>query len=176
MKILTRGKAQELEIALAMDVPDREPLKYRLALSPQGLSYNIREETLTQQSDINASEPFKYIESYGLDIKYFSQEDRRLLRPNWEHHPLETSLAQVPKMYREPENLRKSLADCTYYGALDVSEKSPIRLPQAMRPAKLPGAKGEDLVSCLYDLRETDRDRFEFIEIFYRLLFPILSD
>lgn len=171
-EILTRGKARELEIAVSMKVPEREPLKYSLTLSPKGLSYEITEETLTQQSDITAREPFKYIESYGLDIKYFSQEDRKLLRPNWDHNPLETSLSQVPKMYREPENLRKSLASCTYYGALDVSEKSPIRLPQSMRPAKLPGARGEDLVSCLYDLRETDRDRFEMVENILSAAFP----
>jgi predicted ATPase len=172
-EILTRGKARELEIAVSMKVPERQPLKYSLTLSPKGLSYEISEETLTQQSDISAPEPFKYIESYGLDIKYFSQEDRKLLRPNWDHNPLETSLSQVPKMYREPENLRKSLASCTYYGALDVSEKSPIRLPQAMRPAKLPGASGEDLVSCLYDLRETDRDgRFEMVENILSAAFP----
>jgi predicted ATPase len=171
-EILTRGKARDLEIAVSMKVPERQPLKYSLTLSPKGLSYEIREETLTQQIDISAPEPFKYIESYGLDIKYFSQEDRRLLRPNWDHNPLETSLSQVPKMYREPENLRKSLASCTYYGALDVSEKSPIRLPQAMRPAKLPGASGENLVSCLYDLRETDRDRFEMVENILSAAFP----
>jgi len=172
-EILTRGKARELEIAVSMKVPERQPLKYSLTLSPKGLSYEISEETLTQQSNISAPEPFKYIESYGLDIKYFSQEDRKLLRPNWDHNPLETSLSQVPKMYREPENLRKSLASCTYYGALDVSEKSPIRLPQAMRPAKLPGASGEDLVSCLYDLRETDRDdRFEMVENILSAAFP----
>jgi predicted ATPase len=75
-------------------------------------------------------------------------------------------------MYREPENLRKSLASCTYYGPLDVSEKSPIRLPQAMRPAKLPGARGEDLISCLYDLRETDRDHFEMVENIISAAFP----
>ena len=75
-------------------------------------------------------------------------------------------------MYREPENLRKSLASCTYYGALDVSGKSPIRLPQPMRPAKLPGASGEDLVSCLYDLRETDGDRFEMVEDVVSTAFP----
>ncbi len=171
-EILTRGKARELEIAVSMKVPERQPLKYSLTLSPKGLSYEIKEETLTQQSDLNAREPFKYIESDGLDIKYFSQEDRKLLRPNWEHNPLETSLSQVPKMYREPENLRKSLASCTYYGSLDVSEKSPIRLPQAMRPAKLPGASGEDLVSCLYDLRESDRDRFEMVENILSAAFP----
>ncbi len=171
-EILTRGKATELELALSMTIPDRAPLKYNLALSPRGLTYEIREESLTQHSDPYASEPFKYIESRNLDVKYFSQEDRKLLRPNWEHNPLETSLSQVPKMYLQPENLRKSLASCTYYGALDVSEKSLIRLPQSMRPAKLPGANGEDLVSCLYDLRETDRDRFEMLENVISAAFP----
>ncbi|VXD15676.1 ABC transport protein, ATP-binding subunit [Planktothrix serta PCC 8927] len=171
-EILTRGEAQELKISVSMQVPEIQPLKYNLTLSPNGLSYEIREETLTQQSDINATEPFKYIASRSSDIKYYSQEDRKLLRPNWEHNPLETSLSQVPKMYREPESLRKRLASCTYYGALDVSEKSPIRLPQTMRPAKLPGARGEDLVSCLYDLRESDRDRFEMVENIISVAFP----
>lgn len=171
-EILTRGKAQDLTITVSKQVPNRKPLQYSLALSPKGLSYEIREETLTQQTDPNAPQPFKYIESHGLDIKYFSQDDQRLLRPNWEHNYLETSLSQVPKMYREPENLRKSLTSCTYYGALDVSDKSPIRLPQSMRPAKLPGARGEDLVSCLYNLRETDADRFEMLEDILSTAFP----
>lgn len=153
-------------------LPEKQPLKYDLTLSPKGISYEISKETLTQQSNPNAPKPFKYIESYGLDIKYFSQTDHRLLPPDWEHNYLETSLSQVPKMYREPENLRKSLASCTYYGALDVSEKSPIRLPQAMRPATLPGASGENLVSCLYYLRETDRDRFEMVEAVISVAFP----
>jgi predicted ATPase len=170
-EILTRGKAQELEIQISMRVLDEESLKYKLALSPKGLSYEVRDETLTQIRNPSKPEPFKYIASHGLDIKYF-QDGSGLLRPNWEHNPLETSLSQVPKMYREPEKLRKSLASCTYYGALDVSEKSPIRLPQAMRPAKLPGANGEDIVSCLYDLRETDRDRFELVENIISAAFP----
>ncbi|MEG4306724.1 AAA family ATPase [Microcoleus sp. D3_18a_C4] len=170
-EILTRGKVQELEIEISMQVPKEQPLKYSLTLSPKGLSYEVRDESLTQQRNPNRAEQFKYIESQGLNIKYF-QEGSELLRPNWEHNPLETSLSQVPKMYREPENLRKSLASCTYYGSLDVSEKSPIRLPQAMRPAKLPGASGENLVSCLYDLRETDRDSFEMVENIISAAFP----
>jgi predicted ATPase len=172
-EILTRGKVQELEIKISMQVPKKEqPLKYSLTLSPKGLSYEVRDESLTQQINPYRAEPFKYIESQGLDIKYFQQEGSGFFRPNWEQNPLETSLSQVPKMYSEPENLRKSLASCTYYGALDVSEKSPIRLPQAMRPAKLPGASGENLVSCLYDLRETDRDRFEMVENIISAAFP----
>jgi predicted ATPase len=163
-EILTRGKAKTLEIDVSMAVPNNQPLQYNLTISPQGLSYQITTETLTKHSNPNQPEPFKYIDSHNLDIKYFSQEDRKLLRPNWEHNYLETSLSQVPKMYYEPESLRKSLASSSYYGALDVSVNSQIRLPQTMRPAKLPGANGENLISCLYDLRETNRDNFELIE------------
>ena len=41
-----------------------------------------------------------------------------------------------------------------------------------MRPAKLPGANGEDLVSSLFDLRETDPDRFEMVEDTLAAAFP----
>jgi predicted ATPase len=170
-QILTRGKAWQLEITASMKIPEKQPLKYDLVLSPSRISHEINKETLTQQQNSNQPEPFKYISSHGLDIRYY-QDVIGLLQPTWDHNPLETSLFQVPKTYREPENLRRDLAACTYYGALDVSEKSPIRLPQAMRPAKLPGANGESLVSCLYDLRETDQDRFEMIENVISTAFP----
>jgi predicted ATPase len=171
-QILTRGKVSQFEITASMKVPAKQPLKYELILSPRGISYEISKETLTRQIDLHSpEEPFKYIDSYGLDIKYF-QEGAGLLSPNWEHNHLETSLSQVPKMYREPERLRKTLSACSYYGALDISENSPIRLPQAMRPAKLPGTNGENLVSCLYNLRETDQDRFEMIEDVISTAFP----
>jgi predicted ATPase len=170
-QILTRGKTSQIEITTSMKIPEKQPLKYDLVLSPSRSSHEINKETLTQQQNPNRPEPFKYINSYGLDVRYY-QDGAGLLQPTWEHNPLETSLSQVPKMYREPESLRKNLAACTYYGALDVSEKSPIRLPQAMRPAKLPGANGENLVSCLYDLRETNQDCFEMIEDVISTAFP----
>jgi predicted ATPase len=67
-------------------------------------------------------------------------------------------------MFQEPEDFRRKLASSTCYHVLNVDPRSPVRLPQPMRPAQLPGKNGEDLVSCLYYLRETDRDRFEAIE------------
>jgi predicted ATPase len=170
-QILTRGRSAQLEIEISMKIPRNQPLKYDLILSPKGISYEVSKETLTQQRNLTSPEPFKYIQSYGSSVQYF-QDGSGLLSPTWEHDNLETSLSQVPKMYREPETLRKSMASCTYYGPLDVSEKSPIRLPQAMRPAKLPGVSGEDLVSCLYDLRESDPDRFEVIEDILSTAFP----
>jgi predicted ATPase len=170
--IITRDRGNSIAISLSMSVPGHAPLDYRLEVARKGLAYEIALETLTQQNNRYVSEPFKHIDSRGLDIKYFNTEDQKLLRPNWEHNPLETSLAQVPKMYQEPENMRKRSASCTFYGALNVAPKSPVRLPQSMRPATLPGSNGEDLVSCLYYLRETDSERFEIIEDTLASAFP----
>jgi predicted ATPase len=47
-----------------------------------------------------------------------------------------------------------------------------VRLPQPLRPATLPGRNGEELVSCLFYLRETERARFEAIEDALRAAFP----
>lgn len=176
-QMVTLGRAESLSISLSMPVKNQEPLNYSLTLASKGQFYEIGLETLSQQHDgfePDAVEPFKYIDSLGLDIKYFSPEDKKLLRPNWQHNPFETSLAQVPKMYQEPERLRQQLASCSFYKAweLNLSPQSPIRLPQSMRPATLPGTKGEDLVSCLYYLREIDRDRFEIIEDTLAAAFP----
>lgn len=171
--VLTRSKTDHLAISLVMRVSGHKPLKYYLKLVPaRGSSYEISQESLTQHNDPNALQPLKYIDSHSLNVKYFNVQTHYLESPNWEHNPFETSLSQVPKMYEQSENLRKQLASCTFYGALDVSPRSPVRQPQDMRPATLPGANGEDLVSCLYDLRETDSDRFELVEDTLRAAFP----
>jgi predicted ATPase len=73
-------------------------------------------------------------------------------------------LSVDPGYYVHTAEFRKQLTSITYYHALDVGPRAPVRLPQPLRPADLPGANGEDLVSCLYSIRETDRDRFETIE------------
>ena len=70
---------------------------------------------------------------------------------------MESALSQVPRMFAEPEAFRKALASSTHYHVLDVSHNAPVRLPQSMRTATLPGKDGEDLVSCLYMIREIDR-------------------
>jgi predicted ATPase len=75
-------------------------------------------------------------------------------------------------MFREPEDFRNRLSSSTFYHVLNVDPRSPVRLPQPSRPATLPGSNGEDLVSCLYNLRETARNRFEAIEDALRAAFP----
>ena len=98
------------------------------------------------------------------------------MRPNWDYNPTESALSQVPKMFQGPEDFRKRLASSTHYHVLDVSPRAPVRLPQQMRDARLPGHDGEELVSCLYTLRETDPDRFDAIEATLRAGFPASSD
>ncbi len=169
--LITYDRAEDLSLGLSMGVHGHEPLNYLLRLKPQGASYVIDEEILSQQRYYQPP-PFMHIESRGSDVRYFEVEQGRLVRPTWEHNPLETSLSQVPKMFQEPEDLRRNLASSTFYHVLNVEPRSPVRLPQPMRPASLPGKDGEDLVSCLFYLREADRDRFEAIEDSLRAAFP----
>src|ERR1017187_8742170 len=167
--MLTYDKAEKLGLGITMEVPGHQPLEYSLSLRPQGIAYAIGEEML-QNWGLPA--PFLHISSVLQDVRYFDPEKKKLLPPTWEHNPLETALAQVPKMFQAPEDFRRRLASLTFYHVLNVDPRSPVRLPQAMGPAELPGRNGEDLVSCLFYLRETNRNRFEAIEDSLRAAFP----
>ncbi len=169
--VLTYDRAEDLRLGISMAMGAHKPLEYSLQVRPQGIAYIIEEEILSQRRQPQGK-PFLHIDSHGLDIKYFQTEQKKLVRPNWEHNPLETSLSQVPKMFQEPEDFRHRLASSTFYHVLNVDPRSPVRLPQPMRPAKLPGRNGEDLVSCLFYLREAERSRFEAVEDSLRAAFP----
>jgi predicted ATPase len=175
-EILTRDKPdappdepKPLHLELAMTVPGFEPLAYRVKLMPSGNAYLIIDEELSQHKP--GKNAFLHISCRGNNIHYFDSSAKKLLRPTWEHSPMETSLSQVPKMFKEPELFRRQLASSTYYGPLNVSPQAPVRLPQPMRPADLPGRNGEDLVSCLFSMRESDRERFEMVEDALRAAF-----
>lgn len=161
---------KKIELALSMNVKDQSPIEYNISLASSGLAYEIQSEQLKQTRKQDRS-PFMHIDSHFTDVKYFEVDQGKLLRPNWEHSLSESSLSQVPKMFKEPEFFRRSLASSTLYHVLNVAPRAPVRLPQLMRPSKLPGKDGEDLVSCLYYLRESDRDRFESIEDTLRAAF-----
>jgi predicted ATPase len=169
--ILTDGRADSLRFGISMSVPDHEPLNYELSIQPHAVSYAIDVERLSQRHP-GRQAPFLHIDSRGPEIKYYDVSDRRLITPNWEYRPLETSLSQVPKMFREPEEFRNRLSSSTFYHALNVEPRSPVRLPQPVRPAPLPGRNGEELVSCLFYLREAERSRFEAVEDALRAAFP----
>lgn len=168
--LLTRGKSEEVSFLVDMTVPGHQPLEYDLRLGPRASGYSIVREILSQKRGL--PEPFKHIDSSDKDIRYYEIDQERLVRPTWEHNPLETSLFQVPKMFRQPEEMRRILATTTQYHVLDVGPRAPVKLPQPMKPATLPGADGEDVVPYLYYLRETDKNRFESVIDTLKAAFP----
>jgi predicted ATPase len=169
--MLTAGLAKRLSLGLSLDVAGHEPLRYSLSISPSGIGYEIESETLTQVRRPHP-QPFRHIDSTRQAIRYFDINTGRLEPPKWEHTTGQTSLAQVPKMFPEPEQFRQRLASSTFYHTLDVGPRAPVRLPQPIRPARLPGKDGEDLVTCLYEMREAEPDRFEAIQDALRAAFP----
>ena len=60
----------------------------------------------------------------------------------------------------------------TQYHVLDVSQRAPVKLPQQLRLATLPGENGEDLAPFLYNLRESHDGKYEAIEDSLRAAFP----
>lgn len=172
--LLTRGIADSLNIEVEAPVANPPPLKYKLELEPQGQSYAIRLETLSQHVYQDSSQPHWHITSKFDNVKYFDTVTHKLISPTWQHERTESSLSQVPKMFQQCEDVRRRLASVLRFGSVyfDVSSKGPVRLPQQMRPASLPGLAGEDLVSCLYYLRETDRDRFDVVSETLQAAFP----
>jgi len=172
---LTYDKAERISLSADMEVSGQKPLCYELHLVPKGPSYSLEHEVLSQEQHDDKG-PFKHIDSHHSDVRYFEKDKKKLVRPTWDHNPLETSLSQVPKMFRQPEDLRRILASATLYHVLDVGQRAPVKLPQQMKPVQLPGNDGEDLVSFLYYLRETDPARFETIEDTLKSAFPTFEN
>jgi predicted ATPase len=170
--ILTADKTEKVSFKVSM-ARSSSKLDYSLTLNKKGMSYEIGSETLVQEN-LDNHNSLKYIDTDRSDIRYFHAERNKLVRPTWEHSPFETSLFQMPKLSEVPEMVRKQLASMTHYSAyaLNVGYNAPIRVPQKMQPATHPGHNGEDLVCCLYYLRETDRTRFEVIEDTLAVAFP----
>ncbi len=170
--VCTLGQTRKISLAADMDCPGREPLCYRLEVEAKGQGYGIPLEKLSRTRGGGFPEPLTLIESRYDDIRYFDVDAGKLVRPDWEHNPMESSLSQVPKMFKQPEELRRALSSVSRLHVLDVGPRAPVKLPQQMKPARAPGEDGEDLVAFLYTLRESDRHRYEAIEDTLRSAFP----
>lgn len=160
--VLTKDRTDGLTFGVDARTAHGSALEYKLRLEPLGQGYRIAHEELSERP-VPVAVPIQHISASGADVRYLDPESGRIVRPNWQFSPLETALAQVPKMFQTSEEFRQHLSLCAAFGLLDVSPTAPIRLPQPLAPADLPGPQGGQLVSCLYSLRETDRDRYEVL-------------
>lgn len=167
------GQTSCIDFEIDMMIPDREPLQYQLELRHKGTSYFIAKEELSQRNP-GYPTPFKHIDSKGDFIKYFdvADDENKLVSPTWEVDPYETSLSQVPKLFGQPESLRKLLSRATLYHTLDVGPHSPVKLPQQLLPVDFPGKNGEYLAPFLYNLRENHSDQYDDIVSTLNIAFP----
>lgn len=168
--LMTLDLAKHIALGVNMSEPGWR-LDYSLKIMSSGAAYSL-EEDLIQVSRMHGVPPWLLIRSRGSDIRYSESMKRGLEQPDWPCDPLESFLSQGLKRQTYVENLRRGLASATLYHALNVDPRAPVRLPQTMQPADVPGVNGETLVSCLYTLRETERDRFEAVEDALRAAFP----
>jgi len=147
---------------------------YRFQLTtPRGVGYLIQLEEQVWQYDPYAPQPFRYIHAHAGDVRYFDLDlQKGFVRPTWDYHHTELALAQIPRMYTEPEALRNMLSRTRFFSFLDVGSRSLVRLPQALTLTTTPGANGENLYSALYNLRATHNGVYERIEEVLRLGFP----
>lgn len=165
------GQCNGLEFALQVNQQKSAALGYQLWLSSAAAGYVIEHELLVQKRNGPRPEPHKYIDASGPRILYY--DGKKYLAPTWDYKTQETALSQGLRTYRETDAFRRALSDVSeVYHTLDVSRRAPIKVPQVLSPAPTPGVDGENLVSCLYNMREGDRDRFSDLEDAIRVAFP----
>ena len=159
---LTVDRAQSMSFDLRMAVPSYNPLVYQLTLAPTGVTYEIAEEMLWQQRE-SVPPPFKHLQSRHGDIRYFEVPDGGLVPPHLGSQPIgdvgpgsqavprARGVSQAVGVLDSLPRFERCSAVAGAYAATATARS-------------VPGEDGEDLVSCLFYLRESDRDRFEAIE------------
>lgn len=180
-----RGESR-MSISLELDAESSissEPILYGVELAADQIGYSIASERLTWRTKPWLREPLKYILAERGRIQYYDPATQKLVEPSWAYVNSELALAQVPKMYQEPEQARNLLASIGHYSFLDVGPRSVIRLPQSLTPTTRPGANGENLYSALYNIRALHRPLYDRIEAllsqgfaeFRQIEFPVVG-
>ena len=176
--IINRGRdgrrSAKMSIELLVDVESQrsdKPMVYTVEMLSLQHSPALGIERLEWQI-YSDPPPLRYIDAQGERVRYFDPETKRLKEPNWAYRANELALAQVPKMYQEPEALRNLLASAVYQSFLDVSPRSAVRLPQPLTPGVRPGPNGEGLYSALFNLRSKAPDIYERILALLEQGFP----
>lgn len=101
-------------------------------------------------------------------------DDRLGPLPDVAFNEAETILSQSvdPPMPLLASLLTYALGKVTVYGPLDASPGSPVRQPQQLRPASLPGHTGENLAAALHTIRSRDRPMYDMLENALRAAYP----
>ena len=170
-----RPAPSQMEIELAFhseDFQGDEEMIYRVHLSANLREQPIRLEQLERRFNPSAPTPYRYIDAQNERVRYAEPGGTGFVTPTWNYHNNELALAQIPRMYKDPERLRSALAQARFYSFLDVQPRSVVRLPQSLTPTVRPGPNGENLFSALYNLRASHESLYRSLEDVLRTGFP----
>ena len=149
-----------------------EEMTYRVHLNSNLREHPIRLEQLERKLSPQAPTPYLYIDALDKKVRYAEPGETGFVSPSWNYHYDELALAQIPRMYQDPEKLRSALAQARFYSFLDVQPRSVVRLPQSLTPTIRPGPNGENLFSALYNLRASHESLYRSLEDVLRTGFP----
>jgi len=171
--LITRDGRDSFSVGFLANYRSERLLCYELVLHASGAGGHVQSETLYEVTS-NASVGKTYLRQTESDLFYFDDDLGDLRRHELWNQPLTTALSFQPMedQSMEPWEIRVLARSCIHYGALDVGERSPVRVPQPLRPTDTPGENGQYLISCLYLMRESFPDRFETIQDTLRAAFP----
>jgi predicted ATPase len=173
------GKTSELRLETTFRQADQKSITYELVLAESGAFRfpAVAHEHLSRHDADTTQPPVVLIDSGGGLIRHGIAD---LPITNGNYDPAESALSQSDP-FTDSASFQHILGSMSaIHHSLDVSRRAPVRIPQTFAPAQTPGANGEDLVSCLFTMRETDHDRYEAVEdalraafrTFERLEFP----
>lgn len=163
--VLTVGaKLDGIALGLTLSRQATQTFQYDMFLASMGTGYSVIHESLVEGRR-------RYIDSNGKKTSAPAASMGTQYRRRGETNSTETALSHNTLTPRALQ-FREHLISMVHYHALDVSQRAPVRLPQPVKPAALPGPNGEDLVACLFSMREADRDRYELVEDTLRAAFP----
>ena len=167
LSLRTRDFAGNITLGTEVNFPNEEPLKYSIQTAPRLLGYYISQEVLFQERD----DLFRYIISQD-GLVYHTNSAGLLVQSEFAYNDQESALFQVPRVFNQMEHIWYILNAVAQYHVLNVGRLAPVKLPQQLRPAMLPGQNGEDLAPFLHYLRESNRDRFEAVEDSLKAAYP----
>ena len=175
--VATRGGSDDITLRAELELLDEEPLKYTLRVANKFPAYHISQESL-EQTLWGVPIPHKHIDSQRESAPFWDSKRHESFSSFMAYpdsKPQETReslLSQVPFRPDNSHYCKFTLSSVTKYHIMDVGQRAPVKLPQQLRPVTSPGQNGEDLTPFLYNLRESNHDRFESVEDALKVAFP----
>ena len=148
---------------------------YALALRGTGFGFEVETESLRTSDATSSSQAVFEFSSSAIRSTEGSKQFLSSLGLT-ELQPSEPILSQIPGAHKERlrslPSLRKFLGGVSYHRPIDVTERSPVRLPQSLTPAQTPGSQGETMFSALYNMRTNEPELFERLAAVIAQAFP----